>query len=68
MYKLNNCVTITNTVSHLRPGGRLENLGVILIQALASNPAKYWEGALCVENLFYADISRESRCNIEINV
>ena len=26
------------------------------------------EGALCVEMGFYADISWESRCNIEINV
>jgi hypothetical protein len=26
------------------------------------------EGALCVEMGFYADISFESRCNIEINV
>ena len=35
-----------------------------------SEPVEVWRGGglLCVEMWFYADISWESRCNIEINV
>ena len=36
--------------------------------ARTTNRVKTWTPALCVEMGFYADISWESRCNIEINV
>ena len=70
---------IINLEESLRAVGRFENPwgasinleGIIcsmVEKCFLNDLPKFGAGALCVEMGFYADISWESRCNIEINV
>ena len=69
---------IINLEERLRAVGRFENPegasiileGIVcsMVEIGLTDLPKFGDDALCVEMGFYADISWESRCNIEINV